>query len=1197
MLVGHQALGKQHIHQINLKSIKSISALAYDVDAGAVIISDAASKKISYLNLDTGEVASVLRGAVGHITAMDYDNLGSNLYWIDSERGTLEVMNMKKLVRTVLLQSSTESPVALALAPKEGFMFVAFSHKHTIHIDRIRMDGSLQHRTHVIEDGLLGPHISLHYDEDLGRVFWADSFTGVIESTDLEGLDRHSFANVSSPMGIATVSNDLFWTSYQPNVLWANKYNFDGFKNFPTSFDIEDWNEMEFMRVTSFNGYTDMGPNPCADNGGCSDICLLAGKTHVCSCPSGKILGANGLTCEELPKCASDKQFQCNNGQCISLLLVCNGHNDCPSGEDEKDMCSPPPSHLKCSSLQFPCQNGERCIDLMLKCNGEFDCADKSDEFHCSTNTKTCSGEYDFLCGSGECIGRHFLCDKERNCADGSDENPAHCVACSEHEFRCDSGSCIPNSWLCDGQMDCTDGTDEPSSCESKKTCGTSAFTCNNGNCIPLALKCDSHDDCGDRSDEQECPVVYHGDKCLIPNFQCHSVPKLCLPPSAKCNGTQECSGGEDEAHCGSCDPHSEYECPQSHQCIPNVWICDQQPDCSLGEDENPMLCRDHAVLPELSSTTTRSDVLPCSEFSCDNGKCLRYDQVCNKHVDCSDGTDEGGRCNTGCVTMDCEGTCIETPKGPVCHCKDGFTLTANGRTCVDINECSIDSMCAQTCVNTRGSYECTCMQPEFLLRPDHVTCKAVGAPMEVLYTMDDQLRKVDQSSAHLKILFDSPGVELRGFDMDIRKGLIYFSSGESGMVTQFDSRTLTRKLHITGLSRPERLAVDWVRGIVYIVEAEGKIVACQMERRVCVKVYSSEDNIHISALAVDPLNGYLFWAETSWLMYDAPVGILKRSDLSGANATIIVQGDISHVTSLAVNDVKKILFWADNGKKLIEQTNFDGAYRRAILDTKVAPLHVVLFEDTLYYVTHIPGAPFIKCHLYGNLQGSCEQLEVHVANPVSHFTIAQVSRQRMSPNKCSNYSCSHLCLESARGPVCMCADGSRVNSLQTCGSNIEDPTLRGSITFRNHTQEGVSDSSQSPGGVMFLIGVLLVALTVAAVYHACVKRRMSDLVPKIHFRNTMFNSGYSESNLRTQGQRGHNLFLPTSPNNNNIMTLPNHYENVSYVDQAPLQIKFANEMSIKHGDEEFWNTRRHSDSSVETDYAEIQDNQKMPLL
>nr|WPW46124.1 vitellogenin receptor [Diaphorina citri] len=1190
MLVEHQALGKQHVHQINLKSIRSISAMTYDVDAGAIIISDISAKKISYLNLETSEVSLILRGSVGTITAMDYDNLGSNLYWIDTERGTVEVLNMKRLVRTVLLQNLTELPIALALVPKEGFMFVAFSHKHHIHIDRIRMDGSLQQRTHVIEDGLVGPHIVMHYDEDLERVFWADAFTGAIESTDSQGLDRLSYTNVSSPMGLATVSNDLFWTSYQPSFKWSNKYSFDGFKSFPASFKIEDWNEMEFMRVTAAKGYAHMGPNPCADFGGCSDICLLAGKTHVCACPAGKILNANGLTCEDLPKCSNEKQFQCHNGQCIALHLVCNGHNDCVGGEDEQASCTPS-AHLNCSELHFPCMNGERCIDLTLRCNNEFDREDKSDEFHCNNTVKTCSGEFDFQCDSGECIGRHFLCDKSNDCMDGSDENPKHCVNCSSSEFRCATGSCIPASWTCDGAPDCTDNSDEMY-CDKKELCGTSAFTCSNENCVPLKLKCDGNDDCGDRSDEQDCPSIDLTGQCLPPNFLCSTLPSLCLPANAKCNGTSECSGGEDEMSCGSCDTHSEFECPESHQCIPNSWLCDHQPDCTGGEDENPALCTQRYTAPRLSSTTPRSrDVLPCSEFSCENGQCLRYSQVCDKHPDCMDGTDEGGRCNTGCSTIDCDGACSETPRGPLCHCADGFMLAPNGRSCQDINECAIESMCAQNCVNVRGSYECTCVQPEFLLRPDHTSCKAVGPPMEVLYTMNDQLRKV--SSSHLKIMFEYPGVQVKGLDIDIRKGLVYWSSAESGMVTQFNVKTLSRRLYISGLSRPERLALDWIRNLVYIVESERKIMACHMERHVCVRVYSSLDNIHISALSVDPINGYLFWAETSWLMWDAPVGVIKRSDLSGSNVTTIVEGSVSHVTSIAINDIKRHLYWTDSAKKLIEQTQMDGAYRKRILDTKVPALQLHLFEDILYYVTPIiQGAPFIKCHLYGNLQGSCEQLDIHVANPVTHFTISQVSRQRMGPNKCTNFSCSHMCLESSTGPVCICPDGSKVTGNQYCGVNIEDPMLRNPAIFQNHTQvEGEDMSSGSGVGVLFIIGLILVVLSISAVYHLCLRKRVANLVPKIHFRNPVFNGGYSESNLRNVPM-SQNFYSPTSP----TMVLPNIYENV-VEPVPPVQIKYANEMSIKHGEEDFWNTRRHSESSTGTDYAEIQDNPKLPLL
>lgn len=66
-------------------------------------------------------------------------------------------------------------------------MFVAFrSHDHT-HIDRMLLDGS-GIRTHVVEDGLgRWGKISMVYDHDLQRVFWAVEETGRIESSSVDG--------------------------------------------------------------------------------------------------------------------------------------------------------------------------------------------------------------------------------------------------------------------------------------------------------------------------------------------------------------------------------------------------------------------------------------------------------------------------------------------------------------------------------------------------------------------------------------------------------------------------------------------------------------------------------------------------------------------------------------------------------------------------------------------------------------------------------------------------------------------------------------------------------------------------------------------------------------------------------------------------------------------------------------------------
>ncbi|CAG5133717.1 unnamed protein product, partial [Candidula unifasciata] len=55
-----------------------------------------------------------------------------------------------------------------------------------------------------------------------------------------------------------------------------------------------------------------------------------------------------------------------------------------------------------------------------------------------------------------------------------------------------------------------------------------------------------------------------------------------------------------------------------------------------------------------------------------------------------------------------CQQTCTVSPMS--CSCYVGYTPTADGITCVDVNECLSDNGgCQQTCVNQPGSYRCGC--------------------------------------------------------------------------------------------------------------------------------------------------------------------------------------------------------------------------------------------------------------------------------------------------------------------------------------------------------------------------------------------------------------------------------------------------------------------------------------------------------
>ena len=73
-------------------------------------------------------------------------------------------------------------------------------------------------------------------------------------------------------------------------------------------------------------------------------------------------------------------------------------------------------SGFQCGEKQFQCNNGE-CVKSDLRCDGDLVCKDQSDEENCGCPSNK------FDCQDGKCIPAEAVCDGSNDCSDGDDEN------------------------------------------------------------------------------------------------------------------------------------------------------------------------------------------------------------------------------------------------------------------------------------------------------------------------------------------------------------------------------------------------------------------------------------------------------------------------------------------------------------------------------------------------------------------------------------------------------------------------------------------------------------------------------------------------------------------------------------------------------------------------------------------------------
>nr|XP_023660300.1 SCO-spondin [Paramormyrops kingsleyae] len=350
-----------------------------------------------------------------------------------------------------------------------------------------------------------------------------------------------------------------------------------------------------------------------------------------CSCQAGS-WHCEGSSCIPESPCL-ESEFQCVGGRCIPAQWRCDNEDDCGDGSDE--LC---PS--TCAPGQLHCSSG-RCLDRALWCDGHPDCADQSDEEFCApVQPVPLCPPGEFQCSSGLCLPTSKLCDGRSDCGFADDSDEQDCGAtCGAGEFRCVGGRCLAYIHRCDGHDDCGDLSDERGC-----VCAAGELQCPGDQCVPTERVCDGVPDCPSGTDEAVCPPG----GCGHHEFRC--IDGHCVPLAWRCDGETDCPGGEDEQTCqGPCGP-GQFPCRAGGQCIEHQQLCDGSPHCRDGSDESEDNCDQRTTSPPVSRNTSKS----CPEYTCLDGTCIIFKEVCNGIPECPESTTglEGGPSDErGCRT------------------------------------------------------------------------------------------------------------------------------------------------------------------------------------------------------------------------------------------------------------------------------------------------------------------------------------------------------------------------------------------------------------------------------------------------------------------------------------------------------------------------------------------------------------------
>ncbi|GCC26490.1 pro-epidermal growth factor isoform X2 [Chiloscyllium punctatum] len=226
----------------------------------------------------------------------------------------------------------------------------------------------------------------------------------------------------------------------------------------------------------------------------------------------------------------------------------------------------------------------------------------------------------------------------------------------------------------------------------------------------------------------------------------------------------------------------------------------------------------------------------------------------------------------------------------------------------------------------------------------DNLTC--VAPPPYLIFSHGNAIFKIDIEGTNHQKLVTNSGISVL-LDFHYMKGRIYWASVEKGLI----QRALingTKRENIRAVGKGlSGFVVDWLHDtIIWTNQRKGTIEMSNLNGKNSKKLL--EELTFPTAVAVDPENGYMFWAT------EGSVPSVHRATLD-ATGVVTIFKTMDKVKSLSLDLIDKRLFWVQSDVGNMSSSfgscdyNGDSAY---IIKQSMhhQPFGISIFADNIYY-------------------------------------------------------------------------------------------------------------------------------------------------------------------------------------------------------------------------------------------------------